>query len=167
MPLSDLDPLQIISAFDECMGATWGQAGKRSAPFRDDESTAQSWIDAGISLARCVMVFSTQMGMMRAKKLKMPRALKIFDSNIRDAIAHDQGDEVDVWECEYSRWRSRCQGWLKEPKFWRHEHWGPEPFETGNRVPHVILQEIDEERKRYQLRAEMQNPPTAKLEGFA
>jgi hypothetical protein len=146
--LSELDPLQIVEAFDECMIATWGAAGKRAAPFRDDELVAQQWIDAGATLTKCIMIFTNQMEIMRQKKMRLPRAIKIFDSNIRDMIARDQGEEVDVWECEYSRWRSRCRGWVKNPALWRENHWGPPPFALGNRVPGAILREIDEDRKR-------------------
>ena len=27
----------------------------------------------------------------------------------RDAIARDEGEEVDMWDYEYSRWRWRCR----------------------------------------------------------
>jgi hypothetical protein len=63
-------------------------------------------------------------------------------------IAREDGEEVDMWEAEYSRWRSRCRGWLKSPILWREAHWGPPPFTLGNRIPSIILLEIDEERKR-------------------
>ena len=135
--VSDLDPTQIIAAFDECMLAIWGTAGKRQAPFRDDEATAQSWIDLGVTLTRCVMVFTAQMERMRDRKANLPRAVKIFDSNIRAAIARDEGDDVDTWDCEYSRWRSRCRGWLKDPKLWQeitggqHRSWSAPAFLRG------------------------------------
>lgn len=144
--MNELNPFHIIEAFDECMLATWGNVGKRSAPFRDDEATAQEWINAGATLTRCIMIFTNQMEMMRHKKLRLPRALKIFDSNIRDALAKDAGEELDVWEAEYSRWRARCDGWKKNPTLWRQDFWGPEPFSNGCRVPQRILQEIDEGR---------------------
>lgn len=50
--LSKLGPDQIIEGFDECMVSTWGWAGKREATFREEESYAQSWTDAGFNRAR-------------------------------------------------------------------------------------------------------------------
>jgi hypothetical protein len=146
--MSELEPIEIIAAFDECMISTWGTAGKRSSPFREDEATAQAWIEAGVTLTKCVIVFAAQMELMRSRRLRLPRALKIFDSNIMDAIAGDQYD-LPPWECEYSRWRARCRAWLKNPSSWIENHWGPEPFTNGHRVPRVVLLELDEEKGRF------------------
>lgn len=146
--MSELDPIEIIAAFDECMIATWGAAGKRSAPFRDDEAIAQSWIDAGATLTKCILVFAAQMEIMRSRRLRMPRAIKIFDANIKDAIAGDHYG-AERWECEYSRWRARCRAWLKNPSSWIENHWGPQPFTSGHRVPRVVLQKLDEEKRKF------------------
>lgn len=145
-------PQKIIEAFDQCLIYVFGQAFARENPHKSDMEIATIWTQSGLSIVLATMVFYDRMNYMHERYLKsghlkdrqfIPHSLKIFSENIESAIRRQTGDgEFDLWEREISKWRSRCNGWLKNKALWRTEMWGPEPFSSGCRAPHLILRAL-------------------------
>jgi hypothetical protein len=147
-----MKPEEIIKAFDDVREYVFGYSLGRDNPHASDKETAKSWLESGLTLVVAVIVFSEQMNWMHEKFLRyghakdrsyLPASLKVFNENIEAAIRKSKGDGAfDEWEKEISKWRSRCKGWKRKKSLWRHEMWGPEPFEKGSRIPKSILMEL-------------------------
>lgn len=148
----ELKPDDIVKAFDECREYIFGYGLGRDNPHKEDKATADRWIKDGLNLVVAVMVFYEQMNWMHEKFLMfgngkdrkyLPASLKVFDENIEVAIRRSKnGGQTEFWEAEICKWRARCKGWLKDRRLWQENMWGSQPFEAGNRVPKLVLEEI-------------------------
>lgn len=146
--MTDVQPAQIIEAFDRCLVFFFGSRYAREAPFKEDVATAQKWIDAGCDVIIATIIFAGRMEYMHERHLRVefqndranvPHALKIFDDNIFNALRREGvGGVIDAWEAAESQWRARMAGWKKK-KVWLREMWGPAPGENGCRVPKRFL----------------------------
>lgn len=147
-----MGPNDVIRAFDECREYVFGYSLGRDNPHASDKSTATRWISDGLTLTVAVIVFHEQMSWMHEKFLRyghakdksyLPASLKVFDDNIETAIRKAKnGGQAEFWESEIAKWRSRCKSWFKKVGIWREDHWGPEPFTNGCRVPQQVLAEF-------------------------
>lgn len=147
-----MKPDDVIKAFDDIREYVFGYSFGRDNPHSSDKQTAQEWIEDGLNINIAAAVFYEQMSWMHEKFLRyggakersyLPSSLKVFNDNIEVAIRRSTGKgQIDEWEKEISKWRSRCKGWITNKNLWRIEMWGPEPFEIGTRVPKEILKEL-------------------------
>lgn len=136
---------EIVKLFDECREYVFGYGEGRDNYYADDLETAKSWIDGGVNYFLAAIVFYEQMTWMHEKYLKfrdrkhMPSSLKVFDENIKTAIRRQKnGGNFESWEQEIAQWAARYRTWQKK-RLWDYNNWGPDPSQSGTRVPKSVL----------------------------
>jgi hypothetical protein len=152
--MPDIKPQQIIDVFDRTLTYIYGSAYARENPSKNDHKTASAWISEGLDPVVAAWIFWDRMSWMhekflhhhdKADRTNIPGSLILFDENIRSAVrrVNTGSHEVDSVDRILSQWRARVQGWISK-KIWIPEMWGPEPFQSGNRVPRTVLEEFSQ-----------------------
>ncbi|MGE0190189.1 MAG: hypothetical protein AB7Q04_13000 [Steroidobacteraceae bacterium] len=129
--------VEIIAAFDDAVGAIWGENMRRMWPHPKDKMMADRWLEAGLTVAQAKRVFTEFLEKRKGRQQSIPSCLSYFDNMMRDAIATEKAPVEE--DAETVRWRSRVQGWKKNPKLWLADQWGEAPDSPMTRVPRRVL----------------------------
>ena len=127
----------VIQAFDAEIVRLWGERLGRLYPHPKDKVVAERWLAMGATLPMIQRVLRETLEKRHARQLTIPSCLSYFENMVRDAVTTEK--EAPQEDAETARWRSRVQGWRKNPKLWIEDQWGSPPGTDGCRVPKRVL----------------------------
>lgn len=113
----------IIEAFDTCVSFYWGK--KRERVNRHDAKHAKEWLQRGVTLTLCIIVFTRQLEKMFNDEKEPPTSIGYIGDDVFAAIDRSNGNYLDDWEKDISKWRARVR-LFKENGGWC-EWWGEKP----------------------------------------
>lgn len=147
----NIEPDDIITAFDEILDYTFGRSRGRDYPAKEDKKYAKEWLEDGLTMPIACCVFHQKMSQMHdlwmrdhdhTNNKNIPATLKFFDEFIRSALSRVRagGDPIATWEQSESQWRARLIGFYSK-NFWNVDMWGAIPGEDGCRCPPRLIAE--------------------------
>jgi hypothetical protein len=142
-----LTPSAIVEAFDETRARLFGEARRRTRPYRSDLATAKRWIDAGADAALCQEVFARLCGARQAAGAEPPGSLNFFDGAVMEALQRRAAQPAQPADLERERWRRRFRQFFANG-LWL-SNWGRRPGDEGSReqalYPREMLAEFSAE----------------------
>jgi hypothetical protein len=153
-----LTPSAIVEAFDETRARLFGEARRRTRPYRSDLATAKRWIDAGADAVLCREVFARLCGARQAAGAEPPGSLNFFDGAIMEALQRRATQPAQPADLERERWRRRFRQFFANG-LWL-SNWGRRPGDEASReqalYPREMLAEFSAE-----LEASRENRPAS------